>query len=74
MGGWILLVALLTVGYRYMGIHAIDRVSVGLASGIKHTSALFVTLIGGELFHEKQLARRVVACVIMIAGAFLLLL
>jgi drug/metabolite transporter (DMT)-like permease len=39
------------------------------ALAVKRLSALFTTVIGGEVFHEKHLVWKTVACVVMIAGA-----
>ncbi|MBI5466017.1 MAG: EamA family transporter [Candidatus Kerfeldbacteria bacterium] len=73
--GWIiLLVAVLTVAYRYAHTQAIALAYIGLVEAIKRTSAFFATLIGGELFHEKNLFRKVVACLIMIGGSVLLII
>jgi drug/metabolite transporter (DMT)-like permease len=73
--GWIiLLVAVLTVAYRYAHTMAIALAYIGLVEAIKRTSAFFATLIGGELFHEKNLFRKLVACLIMIGGSVLLVI
>jgi drug/metabolite transporter (DMT)-like permease len=37
-------------------------------------SAFFVTIVGGKVFHEKNLTQRILACVIMLAGVFLVIL
>lgn len=73
-GGWILIVALFTVGYRLAQSFAISEAKVALVSAIKRTSALFAVVIGGELFHEKNLFRKTIACLIMIAGVFMIVL
>ncbi len=71
--GWVLfVVAILTVGHRFVFAHAVAQERVGLAEAIKRSSAFFVTLIGGELFHEKNLKRKLVACLIILAGVALI--
>ncbi|MBT3406866.1 EamA family transporter [Candidatus Woesearchaeota archaeon] len=73
-GWWILLVSVFTVAYRLSQIVAVSMAYVGLVVAIKRMAALFVTIIGGELFHEKNLFRKAVACLIMVAGAFLIVI
>jgi len=73
-GWWIVLVAFFTVGYRLSQSYAIQTTEVALVSAIKRTAALFVVVIGGELFHEKYLLRKAIACLIMIAGVLLIVL
>ena len=74
MGKWILLVSILTVSYRFLQIKAVSMAYVGLVSAIKRTSTLFTTLIGGTLFHEKNLLVKVLGCIIMLWGAVFIIL
>lgn len=74
VGKWLFLVAVLTLGYRLAQVQAIALVNVGLVSAIKRSSALFTILIGGELFHEKNLVRKTIACLIMISGSLMIVL
>jgi len=73
---WLLLAGVLALGYRLAQHYAISLpgVLVSLAIPIKRLSALFATLLGGELFHEKHILRRSLACTVMIIGAVLILL
>ena len=74
-GGWnIVLVALLTLGYRFFQMEALQLASVGLVSAIKRTSSFFTTLIGGELFHEQNIQRKIFAAGVIIAGSLLVVL
>jgi drug/metabolite transporter (DMT)-like permease len=67
--GWlILLISVITVVHRTSTIIAISTTVLGLVLPIKRLSALFTTVIGGELFSEKNLTRKIVACLIMLAG------
>jgi drug/metabolite transporter (DMT)-like permease len=68
----ILLVAVLTVSYRVAQNYAVSLAAVGLVTAVKRSSSLFTTLIGGEIFHEKELIKKSVACLIMILGVFLI--
>lgn len=73
-GWWILIVALFTVGYRLAQSFAISEAKVALVSAIKRTSALFAVVIGGELFHEANILRKAIACLIMLAGVFMIVI
>lgn len=74
VGWWIVLVAVFTVGYRLSQALAVTEAEVALVSAVKRTSALFTVIVGGELFHEANLPRKIVACVIMVVGALLIIL
>jgi len=71
---WILAVAVLTTAARLLYGYAVSLENVGLVSPIKRTSILFATIVGGTLFHEKHLIKKSLACVIMLAGAFMIIL
>ena len=73
-GGWIFLVAILVTGYRLSYAQAVSMTYVSLVIPIKRMSAFFATVVGGRVFHEKNLVQRTFACVIMLAGAFLVIL
>jgi drug/metabolite transporter (DMT)-like permease len=76
-GGWLVFcVAALTIGYRLCQMYTISLpgVLVSLVIPIKRLSALFSTVIGGELFHEHQVLRKSLACTIMIIGAILIVM
>ena len=71
----ILVLALLTVGYRITQGYAVSlAVAVGLVIAIKRSSSLFTTIIGGELFHDQGILRKSLACVVMIGGVYLIAL
>jgi drug/metabolite transporter (DMT)-like permease len=65
----LVLSSLFTVGYRYFQMEALRLAAVGLVSAVKRSSSLFTTLIGGEIFHEKDLGRKLFASVIIILGS-----
>lgn len=58
----------------YMAAVAIPGALITLIIPIKRTSTLFSTIIGGKLFHEKNLLVKVLASIIMIWGAVFILL
>lgn len=67
-GKGIILVALLTTGYRVAQSLATALAYIGLVIAIKRSSSLFTTIIGGEIFHEDHLLRKTIACIVMIIG------
>ncbi len=71
-GWWILLSSVLTVGCRFAMSVSISTTLVGLALSMKRLSSLFTVIIGGELFHEKNIGRKIIACVIMFVGILLI--
>jgi transporter family protein len=68
----VLLVIILTVSYRLAQGYATGLAAVGLVVAVKRSSSLFTTVIGGELFHERNLIRKTIACMIMIGGVCLI--
>ncbi|PIZ52936.1 hypothetical protein COY26_03200 [Candidatus Woesearchaeota archaeon CG_4_10_14_0_2_um_filter_33_10] len=73
-GKWIFFVAILVTSYRLFYAQAVSMTYISLVIPIKRMSAFFATLIGGKVFHEKNLTQRVIACVIMLIGAFFVIL
>ncbi|MFH0733082.1 MAG: EamA family transporter [bacterium] len=68
---WIIIVAVLTVGYRYTQIEAIKIApAVALVLAVKRISVFFAALIGGKLFNESKLIQKAIAAAIMIVGTF----
>lgn len=72
-GKLIFLVALFTVTYRFLQIHAVSLAFVSLVIPIKKLSTLFSTIIGGEMFHEKRLFLRSVISAFMLLGSYLII-
>lgn len=70
---WIILISIVTIGYRYTQIEAIKLAPVALVLSVKRFSVLFATILGGQLFKEQNLVRKVIATIILIAGAILIL-
>lgn len=66
--------SLFTVGYRYFQMEALQIAAVGLVSAVKRSSSLFVTLIGGELFHEKNLKRKLLAVIVIMIGSLFIII
>lgn len=74
MGWWLLLIAIITVTYRYLQTVAMKMAYVSLVMPIKRLCTLFATVIGGGIFREQGLYQKILACLIMILGAFLVIL
>ena len=72
--GKIIVTSLLTFISRALEMSALVIAFAGLVAAIKRSSSLFTVLIGGELWREKNLGRRVFACVIIVFGVVLLVL
>jgi len=68
----IFLVAIFTVIYRFTQIAAIKLAPVALVLAVKRISVLIAIIIGGKLFKEKNLVRRLIAALIILAGITLL--
>jgi len=71
--GWIALISILTIGYRYTQIVAVSLASVALVLAIKRTSVFWATIIGGKLFSDKDLLKRSIAAILILIGAILIL-
>jgi len=69
----ILILAAITIIYRYFHILAIKESSVALALSIKRISVFFAVLVGGTLFKEKKLIRKIIATVLMVIGALIII-
>ncbi len=68
---WIILVAVLTVGYRYSQIEAIKYApAVALVLSVKRISVFFASIIGGKIFNEQKLLQKAIATAILIGGTF----
>lgn len=60
--------------YLHLLAIAMPTTLVSLAIPLRRLSTLFVTVIGGEFFHENNLLKKTMACVIMLVGTYFLLL
>jgi drug/metabolite transporter (DMT)-like permease len=69
--GWIALISIITIGYRYTQIVAISLASVALVLAIKRTSVFWATVIGGKIFNDKDLLKRSIAAILILIGAIL---
>jgi len=74
VGKCIFLISAFTVAYRYFQIKAISMAYVALVVTIKRLSTILTTLIGGKIYHEKNLLIKVLGCIIMFWGAVFIIL
>jgi uncharacterized membrane protein len=66
-------IALITILYRFSQIAATKIAPVALVLSVKRISVLFAIIIGGKIFNEKNMTRKIIATVIIVAGALLIL-
>jgi drug/metabolite transporter (DMT)-like permease len=71
--GWIALISVLTIGYRFTQVWAVSLASVALVLAVKRTSVLWATIIGGKIFKDTNLFKKVVAVIFILIGAILIL-
>lgn len=69
----VVLIAFLTLGYRYSQNLAVSMAPVSLVIAVKRTSVFWATIVGGKIFSDKHLLRKSIAVLIIIAGAMLIL-
>jgi len=70
---FVLLIAFITITYRYAHLLAIKMAPVALALSIKRISVFFAVLIGGKLFKEHNLPRKIIATILLVAGALFII-
>ena len=73
-GKWIFFLAIIFIVQRTAYLTAVSMVAVSLAFPIYRAGTLFSTLLGGQLFHDKHRMHRTLACIIMVAGAILVVI
>ena len=73
-GPYLWFAGILTVFSRLFEMNAILLVNVGLVSAVKRISSFFTTVIGGEIFHEHNLKRKIIAAFIIVVGTFLVVI
>jgi drug/metabolite transporter (DMT)-like permease len=71
--GWIALISILTIGYRFSQVWAVSLASVALVLAVKRTSVLWATIIGGKIFKDTNLLKKVIAVIFILIGAILIL-
>jgi bacterial/archaeal transporter family protein len=74
-GVWIVLVALFKIGaeFTYMKAVAIPTALISLIIILKRLGVLISTWLGGELFHEHNLKRKMLSSIIMLIGVYMII-
>lgn len=74
-GSWIFMGAILSLlsDVLYFTALAVPAVYLSLAVPLRRTSSLVSTIFGGNMFHEKNKIQRIIGCVVMLVGIFLIL-
>lgn len=71
----ILIVSFATIIYRYSYILAVkSSQSVAMVISLKRLSVFFAAIVGGTLFQERRLIRKLIATIIMLIGAAMIVL
>jgi drug/metabolite transporter (DMT)-like permease len=70
---WIILISVLTIGYRFTQIVAVSMASVAIVLAVKRTSVFWATIIGGRIFKEENLLKKTLAVIFIVAGTILIL-
>lgn len=68
----IILIAVVTIGYRWTQIESTKLAPVGLVISLKRLSVLFAVVIGAKLFKEENYFRKVIATIFIVSGALLI--
>src|SRR3989344_1699294 len=73
---WELVVAIAIIAFaaHYVQFLAVSMADLALVIGIKRLSSLFSVLLGGELFHERNLVHKLIACLFMLIGAYFIII
>lgn len=69
----VLVIAALTVLYRWTQIEATKIAPVGLVISVKRLSVLFASFAGSRLFKEENFVRRMIATCLIVGGAMMIL-
>jgi drug/metabolite transporter (DMT)-like permease len=70
---FILLIAFLTIAYRFTQLGATQLAPVALVLAVKRTSILYASFFGGKLFSDERLPQKILAGLLIIASGFLIL-
>ena len=73
-GKWVFFLAILFIIQRTAYLSAVSLVAVSLAFPIYRAGTLVSTILGGQLFHDGHVLHRTLACIIMVAGAILVVI
>jgi drug/metabolite transporter (DMT)-like permease len=69
----ILIIALLTIAYRFTQLGATRLAPVALVLAVKRTSILYASFFGGKLFSDDRLPQKLIGGALIIASGFIIL-
>lgn len=70
----IILISIFTVIYRYTQAEAVKLAPVAIVLSVKRLSVLMAIIIGGKLFKEDNLIKRIIATLIILTGTTILMI
>ncbi len=68
-----LVIALVTIGYRYAQLEATRLAPVALVLAVKRTSIVYASLLGGKIFADDRLGLRLAGAALIVAAGFIIL-
>ncbi len=69
----IIIIALLTVAYRFTQLEATKLAPIALVLAVKRTSILYASFFGGKLFADERLSRKLIGSALIVGAGFLIL-
>jgi len=69
----VVIVALLTMAYRYTQLEATMLAPVALVLAVKRTSILYATFFGGKFFSEDRIGVKILGAALIVTAGFLIL-
>jgi drug/metabolite transporter (DMT)-like permease len=70
---FILIIAFLTIAYRFTQLGAAQLAPIALVLAVKRTSILYASFFGGKLFSDERLPQKLIGSALIIASGFLIL-
>jgi drug/metabolite transporter (DMT)-like permease len=68
-----LVIAVITIAYRYAQLEATRLAAVALVLAVKRTSIFYASLLGGKIFADDRLRVRLVGAALIVAAGFIIL-
>ncbi|HMS63889.1 MAG TPA: EamA family transporter [Ignavibacteria bacterium] len=68
----IFIIAVFTIGYRWLQFESVKIAPVGLVISIKRLSVLFAVVLGAKIFKEANYFRKVIAATLIVTGALMI--
>lgn len=68
----ILVISILTIGYRLAQIEAVKLAPVGIVISLKRLSVFFAVLIGAKIFKEESYFKKIIVTIMIVAGTMMI--